>query len=135
MSADRRVDAFLRLAVADLDAAEVLARIGNHYAAYHLQQAVEKLEKALLLRRGIEAGIEHRLELLAARLPPGDAWHERLEEFLEYSAYGTSFRYPMPGGAIPHEPPATEVLTDVVTLRALVGLARAEPSGPTKRQA
>lgn len=126
MSVERRAAAFLELAADDLDAAEVLARIGNHYAAYHLQQAVEKVLKAVLLLRDVQAGIEHRLEGLADRLPEGDAWRARVEQVLPYSAYATSFRYPTPGGRIPRTPPATDVLRDVAIVRALVGEARAE---------
>ncbi len=124
MSVERRVAAFLDMAVGDLDAAEVLARIANHSAAYHVQQGVEKLIKALLLQQGLEAGIEHRLEYLADRLAPGDAWRVRLVPFLPYSAFATAFRYPTPGGRVPKEPPAADVLRDVVAIRALVKQAR-----------
>lgn len=126
MSVERRAAAFLDLAAADLDAGEVLARVGNHYAAYHVQQAVEKIVKSLLLLRGVEAGTEHRLEILADRLPAGDAWAERLQAFLSYSAYATAYRYPTPGGRIPRSPPAAQLLGDVVALRDLLGRARAE---------
>ena len=70
---------------------------GNRYSAYHVQQAVEKITKALLLARGIEAGIEHRLEELFKRFPPDDAWPLRLLPLVSYSAYATAFRYPTPG--------------------------------------
>jgi HEPN domain-containing protein len=42
---------------------QLLLAGGNRYSAYHVQQAVEKVTKALLLAQGIEAGIEHRLEV------------------------------------------------------------------------
>ena len=124
LSVEARVSAFLALAEADLDAAEVLARVGNQYAAYHTQQAIEKLTKSLLLERGVTAGIEHRLDTLADRLPPGDPWHERLDPYLPYSAYSTAFRYPTPGGRIVQKPADQEVLRDVGSLRKLLELAR-----------
>lgn len=114
------------MASADLDAAEVLARIGNHYAAYHVQQAVEKLLKGLLLHRGLEAGIEHRLEFLSDRLPTDDVWPERVAGLLDYSTFATAFRYPTPGGRIPIEPPSTQVLRDVAAMRGLLQQARDE---------
>jgi HEPN domain-containing protein len=126
LAIERRIKAFLDLASADLDAAEVLARVGNHYAAYHVQQATEKLLKGLLLFRGIEAGVEHRLESLADRLPEGDAWAARVERHLSYSAYATTFRYPTPGGRIPQAPDGRDVLSDVQGLRELIDLARVE---------
>jgi HEPN domain-containing protein len=116
----------LDLAAADLDAAEVLARVGNHYAAYHLQQALEKLLKTLLLLRGIEAGIEHRLDVLSDRLPEGEPWRDRLEPLLSYTVYATTYRYPTPGGRIAASPPGAEVLRDVVVVRGLVGQARTD---------
>jgi HEPN domain-containing protein len=64
MSVEKRVRAYLELATKDVEAAELLLAGGNRYAAYHVQQSVEKVTKALLLARGVEAGIEHRLEEL-----------------------------------------------------------------------
>lgn len=128
MAVEKRVSAYLELAVSDLDAAEILARVGNQFAAYHVQQGIEKVIKALLLERGVEAGIEHRLENLADRLPDGDPWHERLEPLLHYSAYATAFRYPTPAGRIVSRPPASEVLGDVEAVRALVARARGTES-------
>jgi HEPN domain-containing protein len=60
MSVEKRCTAYLKLATKDVEAAELLVAGANRYAAYHVQQAVEKLTKALLLAKGIEAGIEHR---------------------------------------------------------------------------
>lgn len=126
MSTERRCAAFLDLAAADLEAAEVLARVGNQYAAYHVQQAVEKVIKSLLLLGGIEAGTEHRLDALSDRLPDADPWRDRLEPVLSYSAYATTFRYPTPGGRIVSPPAGSGVLRDVAVVRDLVGLARAD---------
>lgn len=131
MGTERRAAAFLELAAADLDAAEVLARVGNQYAAYHVQQAIEKIIKSLLVLRGVEAGTEHRLDVLSDRLPAGDAWRERLEALLSYTVYATTFRYPTPGGRILPAPPGTEVLRDVAVVRDLVGQARAAFARPT----
>jgi len=129
LSVERRVRSFLVLAEADLDAAEVLARVGNHYAAYHVQQAIEKVLKAMLLTRGVEAGVEHRLELLADRLPEGDIWHALAQPWLRYTPYATTFRYPKPGGGIIDEPPTTAILADVRALRDLLKQARDDVGG------
>src|SRR5882762_8944423 len=69
MSVEKRVRAYLELAAKDAEAAELLLAGGNRYSACHVQQAVEKVTKALLLALGIEAGIEHRLEELFKRFP------------------------------------------------------------------
>jgi HEPN domain-containing protein len=129
MSVEKRVRAYLELATKDVEAAELLLAGGNRYAAYHVQQSVEKITKALLLARGIEAGIEHRLEELYRRFPDGDAWPERLRSFVAYSAYATAFRYPTPGGRIPADPPAEDLRRDLAALRAVVAAVRGELLG------
>ena len=131
MSVEKRVRAYLDLAAKDTEAAELLLAGGNRYSAYHVQQAVEKVTKALLLARGIEAGIEHRLEELFKRFPSEDEWPARLLPFVGYSAYATSFRYPTPGGRIPADPPAEVLQRDTALLRDLIAKVRDELLGPT----
>lgn len=129
MSVEKRVRAYLELAAKDVEAAELLLAGGNRYAAYHVQQSVEKVTKALLLARGVEAGIEHRLEELCKRFPVDDVWPERLSPFVGYSAYATAFRYPTPGGRIPADPPAEDLRRDMSALRALIAAVRSELLG------
>ena len=124
MSVEKRFTAYLELAAKDAEAAELLVAGGTRYAAYHVQQAIEKLTKALLLAEGVEAGIEHRLEELFKRLPPESEWTARLIPFAGYSAYATAFRYPTPGGRIPADPPADALRRDITSLRDLLVLAR-----------
>jgi HEPN domain-containing protein len=126
MSVEKRVAAYLELATKDAEAAELLVAGGNRFAAYHMQQAVEKLTKAALLAKGIEAGIEHRLEELFKRFAEGDPWPGRLHPLASYSAYATAFRYPTPGGRIPSDPPADAIRRDLTTIRALIATARTE---------
>jgi hypothetical protein len=70
-----------------------------------------KRSLALLLARGIEAGIEHRLEELFKRFPSDDEWPARLLPFVGYSAYATAFRYPTPGGRDPRRPASRRAST------------------------
>lgn len=104
MSVERRVAAFYDLAGADLDAARLLVAGKNRYASYHLQQAAEKLIKGLLLKRGREAGIEHRIDMLLVRLPMDDPWLARLQPLSD----------------------TTDVLKHVVLIGELIDLARSE---------
>lgn len=126
MSVPRRIMAFIELAAQDVDAAETLATTQNRYSAYHCQQAIEKLAKALLLQRGIEAGTEHRLDVLFDRIPEDDPWSARLRSLDKYTPFATTFRYPTPGGRIPAALDPAEVLADVVRIRQLVSMARKE---------
>lgn len=126
MSAEKRILAFLELAEKDAEATELLAAGSNRNAAYHLQQAVEKLLKAVLIARQIETTAEHRLEPLLDQLASGDPWLARLTPFAHYSAYATSFRYPTPGGRIPKEPDARTVRADNAVVRSLLEIAKRE---------
>lgn len=129
MSVEKRVRADLELAAKDAEAADLLLAGGNRYSAYHVQQVVEKITKALLLVRSIEAGFEHRLEELFKRFPDEDEWPARLLPFVGYSAYATAFRYPTPGGRIPSDPPADALRRDTMSLRDLIALAREQLVG------
>lgn len=126
MSTPKRISAYLELVGEDLQAAEVLAKARSRYAAYHCQQAIEKLLKALLLHTGLEAGVEHRLDVLIDRLGPDHAWREVLRPLDKYSPFATSFRYPTPGGRIVAAPAPNEVLADLATVRTLLDRARKE---------
>jgi HEPN domain-containing protein len=126
MSVEKRVAAYLELATKDVEAAQLLMAGGNRYAAYHMQQAFEKVAKALLLAKGIEAGIEHRLEELLKRFAEGDPWPVRLQPLASYSAYATAFRYPTPGGRIPADPPSDKIRRDLVVATDLITAARDE---------
>jgi len=131
MSVEKRVAAYLELATKDAEAAGLLLAGGNRYAAYHVQQAIEKITKALLLAQGIEAGIEHRLEELFKRFGDKDEWPDRLRSFAGYSAYATAFRYPTTGGRIPADPPADALRRDISLLRDLIERVRDELLGST----
>jgi HEPN domain-containing protein len=124
MSVPRRIAAFLELAAQDVEAARTLATKNNRYAAYHCQQAAEKLIKAVLLHRGIESGIEHRLDILVDELPDSDPWKARLRPLEIYSPYATTYRYPTPGGRIVAAPDMAQVAKDADLLEALIEDAR-----------
>jgi hypothetical protein len=94
MSVPRRIVAFLDLAAQDAEAARTLAATNNRYAAYHCQQAVEKLIKAVLLHRNVESGTEHRLDVLVDELLDGDPWKAKLRLLETCSPYATAYRYP-----------------------------------------
>lgn len=96
----RRVEAFLVIASEELDAARRLSTVLPRQAEYFLQQAVEKLLRAVLEIERIAAGIGHGLADLAQRLPEGHAWRERFKSFDHLSAASTSYRYPTVGGRL-----------------------------------
>lgn len=126
MSLEKRSGAYLDLCQQDLDAAEVLAKAANRYAAYHCQQAIEKLLKALMLKAGTEAGLENRIDVLLTRLGDQHPWSPVIRPFDKDTPFATTFRYPTPGGRIPVGPSSQSVLADVEALRTLLARARGE---------
>jgi len=105
----RVIGAYLDDVRADLEAFDALLAIHNRFAVYHLQQAAEKLVKAVRLSRGLIPTKEHILAILIdgpdrayAReprpLPDGDPWRPLLAPLEWLSAYATAFRYPTSGG-------------------------------------
>ena len=72
MSADPRIAAYFTTVDEDLQAADALIALGNRLAAFHMQQAIEKLAKVALIARGIEGGVEHHIDVLLKRLPEDD---------------------------------------------------------------
>jgi HEPN domain len=121
MSVPARIDGFLRTADEDLQAAEALAKIGNRLAAFHVQQALEKVIKASLLKAGIEAGAEHHLDALLKKLPENDRTREALWPLRDYGVYATTFRYPTTTGRLVDAPPRAEIDEKVAFVRAYVG--------------
>lgn len=63
-------------------------------AAYHCQQAAEKIIKAGLITAGVHPPKEHDLRKLNALLPPGHALVPVFQPLEPLSAYITAFRYP-----------------------------------------
>ncbi len=126
MSKRRRISSLLALAGEDVEAAKVLSQARNRYAAYHCQQALEKLVKALLLGRDIESGVEHRLDVLVGKIPDSDPWKAVLRPLDSYTPYATTFRYPTPGGRIPSAPSPEETHADAERIAALLERARVE---------
>lgn len=110
MPSDKRViTAWLDDADSDLAAARTLSASKNRHAAFHLQQAAEKLVKAVRLARGHYATASHRIDELLDDLPDEDEWRVRLEVLGPLSEYATAFRYPSASGNLKPAPPAQVV--------------------------
>ncbi|MEW6366895.1 MAG: HEPN domain-containing protein [Acidobacteriota bacterium] len=124
-----RLRALLYLADQDTEAAELLAAHDNHYAAYHCQQAAEKLIRVLLLHHDIEPGLDHHLDVLVAKLPDDEPWKAKLALFHKYTPYATTYRYATSAGRIPISPEAAGVTSDAAHLAALIADARRQLLG------
>jgi hypothetical protein len=92
----------LEAASFDLDASQrLLIEPPNLLAAYHLQQAAEKILGAARLHHGLLNTKDHDLVILIdgraggepRPLPVGSPWRERFRPLESLSAYATAFRY------------------------------------------
>lgn len=119
-----RLKALLYLAEQDTEAAKLLAASNNHYAAYHCQQAAEKLIRVLCLHHDIEPGLDHHLDILVGKLPDDEPWKTRLAALHRYTPYATTYRYATPGGRVPTAPEAGGVASDATQIAALIDEAR-----------
>jgi HEPN domain-containing protein len=114
----KRVRAFLTIASEELDAARKLATPLPRQAQYFLQQAVEKLVRAVIEVEGGKAGVSHNLGYLAGLLRAGHELRERFESFDHLSGASTRYRYPNDDGKIAAVSPQS-VLADLTEVEAL----------------
>lgn len=75
----------LKIAEEDAAAAKALSTVSNRNAAYHCQQAAEKLIRVVLLHLEIEAGREHRLDVLLYKVPQPNLWKAALKPLEKYT--------------------------------------------------
>ena len=129
MSADRKRDVvrgYLEDADADLEMAELGAHAGNRLAAFHAQQAAEKLVKAVRAYYELRLTSSHDIDELVngneyeriEPIPVEDKWRARLLPFAKLTQYATAFRYPSPTGRR-KAAPMDAVGEDISALRAL----------------
>jgi HEPN domain-containing protein len=129
----RVIAAYLDDVDLELDAAKRLtADPPNRFAAFHLEQAAEKLVKAVRLARSLRVTADHNIEALIDELPADDPWRAKLRILEPLAAYATTYRYPSPTGKRKSGPSNDEVLTWIVTIATLSNEARttfANPAG------
>lgn len=116
------VASFIALAQEDLEVARKLLADHPRNAAFNVEQAAEKLLKAVLTAEGLtfSAG-HHQLGRLAEMLPPDHMWRADLMAFDSYTTYATATRYPRPGGGMPRIPPKDVIDTAIKNVSSLVG--------------
>jgi HEPN domain-containing protein len=113
-------ESFIALAREDLAVANRVLKDYPRASAFHLQQAAEKLLKAVLSAEGIAATAKHQLGDLAGQLPDDHIWRADLMAFDEYTPYATSLRYPKPGGGMPRTPPVDKLEKSLKEVASLV---------------
>lgn len=118
----RHVTSYITLAKEDLAVAAKLMADHPRHAAFNIEQAAEKLLKAVLTAEGIRfPASHHQLGALAALLPEAHLWRADLMAFDDFTSYATALRYPKPGGGLPSDPEDADLKQGWAEVSALVG--------------
>lgn len=110
---------YLRIAKEDLDGAQALS--GNRNAVYLLEQAAEKIIRAILTSEGKHAGRLHQLEMHVDQIANENPFRERCREVADLSRYATSYRYTTTEGNIPKSPSVNYTKDRIRKVGALLG--------------
>jgi HEPN domain-containing protein len=122
----RVIAAYLDDVELELDAVKrLVADPPNRFAAFHLQQAAEKLVKAVRLGRSLRITADHSIARLLEELPQDDVWRTRLAALEPLSGYATTYRYPSSVGRRKAGPDSDEVFVWIKTIAGLSAEARA----------
>lgn len=118
---DRKVASFIALAREDLRAAKSHCSSFPRHAAFWIEQAAEKVIKAVLTQENIGFPVtHHQLGALATLLPSEHEWREDLRGFDRFSPSATVFRYPTGSGAMPKSPDPAALAKDIAELERLI---------------
>ena len=116
----RRLSALVTAAERDIGAAHRLLPDMPDQAIFHVQQAAEKLTRAVCEREDLPVGRTHNIGQAAAMLPDGHVFKEDLLGLDNLSAAATAWRYPSPGGWFPADPDPTDVTATLSDIEALL---------------
>jgi len=112
----RRVERDLRAARKCCEGEDAIPDQG----AYHVQQAAEKLTKAVLVAHAIRPRKGHKIEEFAPLIPKSFPHRDRFLELEEFSKYAWAHRYPLEDGREPiAEPSVAEVRGWIVEVEGL----------------
>ncbi len=116
----RRLAALVTAAERDIAAAHRLLPDLPDQAIFHVQQAAEKLTRAVCEKEGVAVGRTHNIGQAAAMLPDGHMFKEDLLGLDDLSAAATAWRYPSPGGWFPAMPDQGHVKDALADIEALL---------------
>ena len=100
MSVEVRIASLLQVAASDLADARVLVGTGSRNAAYLLEQAAEKIIRAVLTSEAIHPGIRHDLKQMVSEIPDANPLKPCLRDIEHLGKFATTFRYPTAEGRI-----------------------------------
>lgn len=106
------IDSWLPIIAEDIAAARHCVRgrpPALRVAAYHCQQAAEKIVKAHLIAAGVDPERTHDIERLCSLLPSQAGDRAMLEQLDRFTPYAIEYRYPPEDGPLPPPPDPSEV--------------------------
>jgi len=123
---NRKVLSLLDLAARDVAHAQDNLRAHPAHAAWSIQQAAEKMIKAILGQARVShPATTHQLDVLVALVPAGNPFRADLLDLTRLSASATKYRYPTPSGLVPEDPPLEEMVEDLRKIALLLPEVRA----------
>lgn len=90
---DKIIASYIAIAAEDLEGARALVTIENRNASYLLEQAAEKIIRAVLTSENVHAGVKHDLTQMVASLRDGHPLKPQLELVTSLERFATSYRY------------------------------------------
>ena len=117
----KKVASYLELARRDLaHAADTLDKHPAN-AAFSVQQAAEKIIKAVLTQQGIGfPATTHQLDLLVGLLPGDHLWRADLLDWVGLTSAATVYRYPTANDDIPRDPDRATIARHLAAIRAVL---------------
>jgi HEPN domain-containing protein len=117
----KKVASYLELARRDLaHAADTLEKHPAN-AAFSVQQAAEKIIKAVLTRDGVLFPVTtHQLDLLVGLLPGDHLWRADLLDWVGLTSAATVYRYPTANDDIPRDPDRATIARYILSIRTLL---------------
>jgi HEPN domain-containing protein len=112
----------LRLVAEDAKDARMLLAVRSRNAAYHAQQAAEKLLLALLTSENLHAQRHesHQLGIMLEKLPPDHAMQADLKPLEFLTAFATTYRYPKTGGRLSPPPDWSKIAAALDRIDGLI---------------
>ena len=117
----KKAESLLSLAEKDLSHAADNMRTHPRHAAFSVQQAAEKLIKAILEKEGVSyPSTSHQLDVLVASVPPSNPFKGDLSPLARLTSSATKFRYPTARGDVPDDPEISEIEEDMAAVKLLL---------------
>ena len=117
----KKARSFLTLAKIDLDHARDNLQRHRRQAAWSVEQAAEKMIKAILTVEEIAfPATSHQLDHLVSLIPSDNPFKADLLDLTRLTSAATIYRYPTAGGDVPRDPPEKETTEDLEKIRLLL---------------